>query len=111
MPSRAGMLDAVAKPGSRDDSDLTEPQLLDTVHSGTVSTVHKFPRAKVCHGLQLAYYRVESISRKAIKTNIADSLHEIVRIDRRPGRCFVSHAGEIASYQSRDRHLTPTFHL
>jgi Flp pilus assembly CpaF family ATPase len=44
---------------------------------------------------------------RAIKTNIADSLDVIVQIERRPGKRFVSHVVEIASYNPE----TDIYHL
>ena len=35
---------------------------------------------------------------RAIKTNIADSLHLIVQLERRPGKRFVSEVVEIQGY-------------
>ena len=66
-------------------------QLLNTGHSGTVSTVHansaaqsisRFTTCVLQSGVEMPY--------RAIKTNIADSLNIIVQIERRPGTRFVS---------------------
>ena len=66
-------------------------QLLNTGHSGTISTVHAntaalgISRISTCvlqSGVEIPY--------RAIKTNIADSLDVVVQIQRRPGLCFVS---------------------
>lgn len=74
-------------------------QLLNTGHSGTLSTVHansaaqgisRFTTCVLQSGVQIPY--------RAIKTNIADSLNIIVQIERRPGRRFVSEAIEIRQY-------------
>src|SRR6266478_566292 len=73
--------------------------LLNTGHSGTISTVHansaaqgisRFTTCVLQSGVEIPY--------RAIKTNIADSLNIIVQIERRPGIRFVSHVVEIASY-------------
>jgi pilus assembly protein CpaF len=74
-------------------------QLLNTGHSGTLSTVHansaaqgisRFTTCVLQSGVEIPY--------RAIKTNIADSLDIIVQIARRPGIRFVSEVIEIQSY-------------
>ncbi|HEV2418050.1 MAG TPA: ATPase, T2SS/T4P/T4SS family [Terriglobia bacterium] len=74
-------------------------QLLNTGHSGTLSTVHatsaaqglaRFTSCVLQSGIELPY--------RAIKTNIADSLHLIIQLERRPGCRFVSEVLEIAGY-------------
>src|SRR5579862_4253582 len=74
-------------------------QLLNTGHSGTLSTVHataaaqglsRFTSCVLQSGIELPY--------RAIKSNIADSLHLIVHLERRPGRRFVSTVLEIEGY-------------
>ena len=66
-------------------------QLLNTGHSGTISTVHansalqgisRFTTCVLQSGIDLPY--------QAIKRNIADSLNVVVHIERRPGRRFVA---------------------
>ncbi len=66
-------------------------QLLNTGHSGTLSTIHansaqqglsRFTSCVLQSGLDLPY--------RAIKTNIADSLNVVVHVERRPGRRYVS---------------------
>src|SRR5580700_6930281 len=61
-------------------------QLLNTGHSGTISTLHansvlqgisRFASCVLQSGVEIPYL--------AIKTNIADSLNVIVQIERRPG--------------------------
>src|SRR6202041_150319 len=75
-------------------------QLLNTGHSGTISTLHansalqgisRFASFVLQSGVELPYL--------AIKTNIAESLNIIVQIERRPGCRFVSEVLEIQSYQ------------
>ena len=75
-------------------------QLLNTGHSGTISTVHansaaqgisRFTTCVLQSGVELPY--------RAIKTNIADSLNIIVQIDRRPGTRFISQVLEIQGYE------------
>ncbi|PYT73175.1 MAG: hypothetical protein DMG39_07410, partial [Acidobacteria bacterium] len=74
-------------------------QLLNTGHSGTLSTIHAssakqaLARLASCvleSGVELPY--------RAIKSNIADSLQVVVQIERRPGRRYVSEVVEIRGY-------------
>jgi len=74
-------------------------QLLNTGHSGTLSTIHansarqglaRFTSCVLQSGVDLPY--------RAIKTNIGDSLNVIVEVERRPGRRFISEVLEINGY-------------
>jgi pilus assembly protein CpaF len=74
-------------------------QLLNTGHSGTISTVHansaaqgisRFATCVLQSGVEMPY--------RAIKTNIAESLNVIVQIERRPGTRYVSEVLEISAY-------------
>jgi type IV secretory pathway VirB2 component (pilin)/energy-coupling factor transporter ATP-binding protein EcfA2 len=74
-------------------------QLLNTGHSGTLSTIHansakqglaRFTSCTLQSGVELPY--------RAIKSNIADSLHVVIQIERRPGRRYISEVLEINSY-------------
>ena len=74
-------------------------QLLNTGHSGSLSTVHatsarqalaRFTSCVLQSGVELPY--------RAIKTNIGDSLNVVVQLERRPGRRFVSEVVEINRY-------------
>jgi len=74
-------------------------QLLNTGHSGTLSTIHansakqglaRFTSCVLQSGIELPY--------RAIKTNIGDSLHVVIHVERRPGRRFVSQVLEINGY-------------
>jgi len=74
-------------------------QLLNTGHSGTLSTVHassatqgisRFTTCVLQSGVEIPY--------RAIKTNIGDSLNIIVQIERRPGVRFVSEVLDIRKY-------------
>jgi pilus assembly protein CpaF len=74
-------------------------QLLNTGHSGTLSTIHansakqglaRFTSCILQSGVDLPY--------GAIKTNIADSLNILIQIERRPGRRYISEVLEINSY-------------
>jgi len=74
-------------------------QLLNTGHSGSLSTVHatsakqglaRFTSCVLQSGVDLPY--------RAIKTNIGDSVNVVVQLERRPGRRFVSEVLEIHRY-------------
>ena len=74
-------------------------QLLNTGHSGTLSTIHattakqglaRFTSCVLQSGVDLPY--------RAIKTNIADSLNIVIQIERRPGRRYISEVVEINGY-------------
>src|SRR5712675_1540507 len=74
-------------------------QLLNTGHSGSLSTVHatsarqglaRFTSCVLQSGVDLPY--------RAIKTNIGDSLDVVVHIERRPGRRFIAEVSEINHY-------------
>jgi pilus assembly protein CpaF len=74
-------------------------QLLNTGHSGTLSTIHansakqglaRFTSCVLQSGIELPY--------RAIKTNIGDSLNVVMHVERRPGRRFVSEVLEINGY-------------
>src|SRR5579864_4675288 len=71
-------------------------QLLNTGHSGTLSTIHansakqgltRFASCVLQSGIDLPY--------RAVKANIADSLHVVVQVERRPGQRFISEVLEI----------------
>ncbi|HEV2224554.1 MAG TPA: ATPase, T2SS/T4P/T4SS family [Candidatus Acidoferrales bacterium] len=75
-------------------------QLLNTGHSGTLSTIHansarqglaRFTSCVLQSGVDLPY--------RAIKTNIGDSLNVVIQIERRPGRRFISEVLEINGYE------------
>jgi pilus assembly protein CpaF len=74
-------------------------QLLNTGHSGTISTVHansaaqgisRFATCVLQSGVEMPY--------RAIKTNIADSLNVVVQLERRPGSRFVLEVLDIRGY-------------
>jgi len=74
-------------------------QLLNTGHSGTLSTIHassakqglaRFTSCVLQSGIDLPY--------RAIKTNIGDSLNVVIQIERRPGLRFISEVLEINGY-------------
>ena len=74
-------------------------QLLNTGHSGTLSTIHansaqqglaRFTSCVLQSGVDLPY--------RAIKTNIADSLNVVIQVERRPGRRYISEVLLVNSY-------------
>jgi pilus assembly protein CpaF len=74
-------------------------QLLNTGHSGTLSTIHassaqqglaRFTSCVLQSGVDLPY--------RAIKSNIADSVNVVVQVERRPGRRYISEVLEINGY-------------
>jgi len=74
-------------------------QLLNTGHSGSLSTVHatsakqglaRFTSCVLQSGVDLPY--------RAIKTNVGDAVNVVVHLERRPGRRFVSEVVEIHGY-------------
>ena len=74
-------------------------QLLNTGHSGTLSTIHansarqglaRFTSCVLQSGVDLPY--------RAIKANIGESLNVVIQIERRPGRRFISEFLEINGY-------------
>lgn len=74
-------------------------QLLNSRHSGTISTVHansalqainRFTSCVLQSNVELPY--------RAIKSNIADSLNLLIHVERRPGRRSVSEVLEISGY-------------
>jgi pilus assembly protein CpaF len=81
-------------------------QLLNTGHSGTLSTVHassaqqaisRFTSCVLQSGVELPY--------RAIKNNIGDSLNVIIQLERRPGKRYVSQILEIQAYNAdRDQY-------
>jgi len=76
-------------------------QLLNTGHSGTISTVHansaaqgisRFTTCVLLSGVEMPY--------RAIKANIAESLNIIIQVDRRPGLRMVTEAIELCGFDS-----------
>jgi pilus assembly protein CpaF len=74
-------------------------QLLNTGHSGTISTLHansaaqgisRFTTCVLQSGVEMPY--------RAIRTNIAECLNALVQLQRRPGARFVSEVLEIRAY-------------
>jgi len=76
-------------------------QLLNTGHSGTISTVHansarqglsRFTTCILQSGVKIPY--------RVAQTNIADALNIIVQIERRPGTRFISEVLAIEGYNT-----------
>lgn len=74
-------------------------QLLNTGHSGSLSTVHatsakqglaRFTSCVLQSGIDIPY--------RAVKTNVGDSVNVVIHLERRPGRRFVSEVIEIHGY-------------
>jgi pilus assembly protein CpaF len=74
-------------------------QLLNTGHSGSLSTVHatsakqalaRFTSCVLQSGVDLPY--------RSVKTNVGDSVNVVVHLERRPGRRFISEVLEIHGY-------------
>ena len=82
-------------------------QLLNTGHSGTLSTVHSNPANQgIARFTNCVQYSGVEMPYRAIRTNFADSLYIIIQIERRLGTRFVSGVLEIWKYASetgRDR--------
>lgn len=77
-------------------------QLLNTGHSGTISTLHansaaqgisRFTTCVLQSGVEIPY--------RAIKSNIAESLNVMIQIERLAGRRFVSEVLEIHHYNQQ----------
>jgi len=82
-------------------------QLLNTGHSGTISTVHansaqqalsRFTSCVLQSNVELPY--------RAIKSNIADSVNLLVHVERRPGRRFISEVLRIEGYAPERDHYS-----
>lgn len=74
-------------------------QLLNTGHSGTLSTIHansakqglaRFTSCILQSGVEIPF--------RSVKSNIADSLQVVIQLERRPGRRYISEVLEINSY-------------
>jgi pilus assembly protein CpaF len=74
-------------------------QLLNTGHSGSLSTVHatsakqalaRFTSCVMQSGVDLPY--------RSVKTNVGDSVNVVVHLERRPGRRFIREVLEIHGY-------------
>jgi pilus assembly protein CpaF len=87
-------------------------QLLNTGHSGTISTVHSNSAAQALNRFTSCVLQSDvELPYRAIKSSIADSLSILVHLNRRPGRRFVSEVVAISGYNPEaDRYdLKPLF--
>src|SRR5207245_2581977 len=74
-------------------------QLLNTGHSGTLSTIHaNSAQQGLARFTSCVLQSVVDLPYPAIKTNIADSLNIVVHLERRPGRRYISEVLLINSY-------------
>ena len=74
-------------------------QLLNTGHSGTISTLHANSASQALNRFTSCVLQSNvEIPYKAIKNNIADSVNLLVHIERRRGRRFVSEVLKITRY-------------
>jgi pilus assembly protein CpaF len=73
-------------------------QLLNTGHSGSLSTVHATSARQGLARFTSCVLQSVDLPYRAIKTNIGDSLDVVVHLERRPGRRFVSEVVEIQGY-------------
>ena len=74
-------------------------QLLNTGHSGSLSTIHatsakqalaRFTSCVLQSGVDIPY--------RSVKTSVGDSVNVVVHLERRPGRRFVSEVMEVHGY-------------
>jgi pilus assembly protein CpaF len=74
-------------------------QLLNTGHSGSLSTVHATSaRQALARFTSCVLQSDVDLPYRAVKTNIGDSVNVVVHLERRPGRRFVSEVVEIHGY-------------
>lgn len=74
-------------------------QLLNTGHSGSLSTIHaSSARQGLARFTSCVLQSKVEIPWRAIKTNVGDSVNVVVHLERRPGRRFVSEVIEIHGY-------------
>jgi pilus assembly protein CpaF len=81
-------------------------QALNTGHSGSLSTIHANSAVQALSRLaNCVLQSAIELPYKAIKANIADSIHVLVHLERRHARRFVSEVLELASYSpAEDRY-------
>jgi pilus assembly protein CpaF len=87
-------------------------QLLNTGHSGTISTVHANSALQAINRFTSCVLESDvDLPYRAIKSNIGDSVNLLVHIERRPGRRFVSEVLEMVKYEadSDSYELNPIF--
>jgi pilus assembly protein CpaF len=75
-------------------------QLLNTGHSGTISTVHANSAAQgISRFTTCVLQSSVDLPYGAIKANIAESLNVVVQMERRPGTRLLSEVSEILGYE------------
>jgi pilus assembly protein CpaF len=87
-------------------------QLLNTGHSGTISTVHANSALQAINRFTSCVLESDvDLPYRAIKSNIGDAVNLLVHIERRPGRRFVSEVLEMVKYEadSDSYELNPIF--
>ena len=87
-------------------------QLLNTGHSGTLSSVHANSAHQALSRFTSCVLQSEvELPYRAIKSNIADSLNLLIHIERRPGKRYVSEVLEVAGYDPDTEcyELTPLY--
>jgi pilus assembly protein CpaF len=78
-------------------------QLLNTGHSGTISTVHANSAAQGISRFTTCVLQSDiEIPLGAIKANVGDSLGIIIQMERRPGIRFVSEVLELRGFDTRN---------
>src|SRR5580765_8569597 len=84
-------------------------QALNTGHSGSLSTIHANSAAQALSRLANCVLQSSiELPYKAIKANIADSIHTLIHIDRRHAKRFVSEILELSSYSPAEDRYTLT---
>jgi pilus assembly protein CpaF len=78
-------------------------QLLNTGHSGALSTIRaNSAKQGVAHFTSCVLQSGIDLPYRTVKANIADSLHVVVQVERRPGHRFISEVLEINGYDAFD---------
>src|SRR5262249_20057714 len=76
-------------------------QLLNTGHSGTLSTIHaNSAKQGLARFTSCVLESSVEIPFRSVKSNIADSLQVVIQLERRPGRRYVSEVLELNSYDA-----------
>jgi pilus assembly protein CpaF len=74
-------------------------QLLNTGHSGSLSTIHATSATQALARFTSCVLQSEiNIPYRAIKTHVGDSVNVVVHLERRPGQRFISEVVEIRAY-------------
>ena len=80
-------------------------RLLNTGHSGTLSTVRASSAQQAISRFTSCVLQSVELPYRAIKTNIGDSLNVIIQLERRPGRRYVSQILEVRAFNAaRDQY-------